>query len=92
VTHQLGAEGLLVNRRAVARIIDRLSHHSITINLKRESLRLREKLLSSQRWFRSWPNPVLLYYFCGEHRRESDSALFQTDIVRARKKFWLNQD
>jgi FkbM family methyltransferase len=37
------------------------------------------------------------YDFCGEHRRESDNALFQTDIVftkansqlRAKKKFWL---
>jgi hypothetical protein len=41
-----------------------------------------------------------VYDFCGEHRRESDSALFQTDVVftklsshlRARKKFWLNED
>jgi IstB-like ATP binding protein len=35
--------GLLVNRGAVARIIDRLHHHSITINIKGESFRLREK-------------------------------------------------
>jgi hypothetical protein len=37
-----------------------------------------------------------VYDFCGQHRRESDGALFQTDIVfakfdsalRLKKKFW----
>jgi FkbM family methyltransferase len=40
-----------------------------------------------------------VYDFCGEHRRESDNALFQTDVVfvktnsqlRARRKFWLHE-
>jgi hypothetical protein len=37
--------------------------------------------------------------FCGQLRRQSDHALFQTDIafvrressLRARRKFWLNE-
>jgi FkbM family methyltransferase len=40
-----------------------------------------------------------LYDFCGQNRRESDHALFQTDVVfvrrasslRARRKFWLKE-
>lgn len=40
-----------------------------------------------------------VYDFCGQNRRESDHALFQTDVVfarresglRARKKFWLKE-
>lgn len=39
------------------------------------------------------------YDFCGQSRRETDRALFQTDVVfvkpgsalRARKKFWINE-
>jgi FkbM family methyltransferase len=39
------------------------------------------------------------YDFCGEHRRESDNALFQIDVVftkvnsqlRAKKKFWMHE-
>jgi FkbM family methyltransferase len=42
---------------------------------------------------------LTVYDFCGEHRRESDNALFQSDIVftkmnshlRAKKKFWLHE-
>jgi len=41
----------------------------------------------------------LAYDFCGQFRRETDYALFQTDVVfvraesalRARKKFWLHE-
>ncbi len=41
----------------------------------------------------------VVYDFCGDHRRESDSALFQADVVfartnsqlRANKKFWLHE-
>jgi FkbM family methyltransferase len=37
--------------------------------------------------------------FCGQHRRESDNALFQTDVafarrdssLRTQRKFWLNE-
>jgi hypothetical protein len=40
-----------------------------------------------------------VYDFCGQHRRQSDHALFQTDVVfvradsslRACKKFWLTE-
>jgi FkbM family methyltransferase len=39
------------------------------------------------------------YDFCGQHRRESDNALFQSDVMftkansqlRAKKKFWLHE-
>jgi hypothetical protein len=40
-----------------------------------------------------------IYDFCGQNRRETDHALFQTDVVfarkesglRARRKFWLKE-
>lgn len=42
---------------------------------------------------------LVVYDFCGDHRRESDGALFQIDVVfaktnsqlRANKKFWIHE-